>query len=283
MIAERKKVTVPDIQAAKGKRKLVMLTAYDYPIGLLADKAGMDIILVGDSVGMTTLGYESTLPVTMDMMIHHAKAVRRAVRYALLIGDMPFMSYQTSVAEAVYNAGRFLKEAECEAVKLEGGEEVCDKVRAIVQSGIPVMGHLGLTPQSLHRFGGFKTQGRDFSSAQQIIKDAQALEEAGVFAILLEAIPDRVAKIITERSRVPIIGIGAGPWVDGQLLIVHDLLGFFERFQPRFSKKYCDLNKIILEALTTFKTEVESGVFPGPEHCFTIKDEEFARLIGGGS
>lgn len=281
MIAERKRITVPDIQAAKGKRRLVMLTAYDYPIGLLADKAGMDIILVGDSVGMTTLGYESTLPVTMDMMIHHAKAVRRAVRYALLIGDMPFMSYQTSVAEAVYNAGRFLKEAECEAVKLEGGEEVCDKVRAIVQSGIPVMGHLGLTPQSLHRFGGFKTQGRDFSSAQQIIKDAQALEEAGVFAILLEAIPDRVARLITERSRVPIIGIGAGPWVDGQLLIVHDLLGFFERFQPRFSKRYCDLNKIILEALTAFKTEVESGVFPGPEHCFTIKDEEFAKLIGG--
>jgi len=278
MIAERKKITVPDIQAAKGKRKLVMLTAYDYPIGLLADRAGMDMILVGDSVGMTTLGYESTLPVTMDMMIHHAKAVRRAVKYALLIGDMPFMSYQTGVSEAIYNAGRFLKEAECEAVKLEGGEEMCDKVRAMVQCGIPVMGHLGLTPQSIHRFGGFKTQGRDFSSAQQIVNDARALEEAGVFAILLEAIPDRVAKIITERARVPIIGIGAGPWVDGQLLIVHDLLGFFDRFQPRFSKKYCDLNKIILEALTTFKTEVESGIFPGPEHCFTIKDEELAKI-----
>jgi len=278
MIAERKKITVPDIQAAKGKRKLVMLTAYDYPIGLLADRAGMDMILVGDSVGMTTLGYESTLPVTMDMMIHHAKAVRRAVKYALLIGDMPFMSYQTGVSEAIYNAGRFLKEAECEAVKLEGGEEMCDKVRAMVQCGIPVMGHLGLTPQSIHRFGGFKTQGRDFSSAQQIVNDARALEEAGVFAILLEAIPDRVAKIITERARVPIIGIGAGPWVDGQLLIVHDLLGFFDRFQPRFSKKYCDLNKIILEALTTFKSEVESGIFPGPEHCFTIKDEELAKI-----
>ena len=194
-----------------------MLTSYDYPMGLLADRAGIDILLVGDSVGMTTLGYESTLPVTMEMMIHHAKAVRRAVKYALLIGDMPFMSYQTTLGEAVANAGRFFKEAECEAVKLEGGVEMCDKVHAMVECGMPVMGHLGLTPQSMHRFGGFKTQGRDFSSAQQIIADAKALEEAGAFAILLEAIPDRVAKIITERAHIPIIGIGAGPWCDGQL------------------------------------------------------------------
>ncbi len=275
---ERKKITVPDLQAAKGKRRLLMLTSYDYPMGLLADRAGMDIILVGDSLGMTTLGYDSTLPVTMDMMIHHAKAVRRAVKYALLIGDMPFMSYQTSVGEAILNAGRFLKEAECEAVKLEGGVEMCDKVRAMVDCGIPVMGHLGLTPQSMNRLGGFKMQGRDFSSAQQIINDAKALEEAGAFAILLEAIPDRVGKIITERAHIPIIGIGAGPWVDGQLLIVHDLVGFFDRFQPRFSKKYCDLNKIITEAIASFKAEVESGAFPAKENCFTIKDEELAKI-----
>jgi 3-methyl-2-oxobutanoate hydroxymethyltransferase len=275
---ERKKLTVPDIQSARGKRRLLMLTSYDYPMGLLADRAGIDIILVGDSVGMTTLGYDSTLPVTMDMMIHHARAVRRAVRYALLIGDMPFMSYQTTIGDAVFNAGRFLKEAECEAVKLEGGEEMCDKVHAMVQCGIPVMGHLGLTPQSMNRLGGFKMQGRDCSSAQRIIDDAKALEEAGAFSILLEAIPDRVARIITQRAGIPIIGIGAGPWVDGQLLIIHDLVGFFDRFQPRFSKKYCDLNKIILEALTSFKSEVEAGAFPAPEHCFTIKDEELAKI-----
>jgi 3-methyl-2-oxobutanoate hydroxymethyltransferase len=275
---ERKKITVPDIQAAKGKRKLLMLTSYDYPMGLLADRAGMDILLVGDSLGMTTLGYDSTLPVTMDMMIHHAKAVRRAVKYALIIGDMPFMSYQTSVSDAVYNAGRFFKEAECEAVKLEGGVEMCAKVHAMVECGMPVMGHLGLTPQSMHRLGGFKMQGRDCSTAQQIIGDAKALEDAGAFAILLEAIPDRVAKIITERAHIPIIGIGAGPHVDGQLLIVHDLVGFFDRFQPRFSKKYCDLNTIIGEALGQYKAEVESGAFPAPAHTFTIKDEELAKI-----
>jgi 3-methyl-2-oxobutanoate hydroxymethyltransferase len=276
---ERKKMTVPEIQAkaARGE-KLLMLTSYDYPLALLADRAGMDILLVGDSVGMTTLGYETTLPVTMDEMIHHAKAVRRGVQYALCIGDMPFMSYQTSIADAVYNAGRFLKEATMEAVKLEGGVEMAETVRAIVNTGIPVMGHIGLTPQSINRLGGFKTQGRDAATAKQLLDDAAALEQAGAFAVLLEAIPDRVAQLIQERAGVPIIGIGAGPHCHGQLLIVHDLLGLFEKFTPRFAKRYTNLSEIIGKAFADYKQEVEAGIFPGPEHCWTIKDDELAKL-----
>jgi len=276
---ERQKITVPEIQAKKSRReKILMLTSYDYPLALLADRAGMDMILVGDSLGMTMLGYENTLPVTMDEMIHHAKAVRRGARYALLIGDMPFMAYQANIQEAVRNAGRFLKEAGMEAIKLEGGKEMAATVRAIVDSGIPAMGHIGLTPQSINRLGGFKTQGRDATTARILIEDAVALEEAGCFAVLLEAIPDRVAAIITERLTIPVIGIGAGPHCDGQLLIVHDLLGLFDRFTPKFAKKYVDLSAEILKALATYCQEVQSGAFPGPEHCFTIKDEELAKL-----
>lgn len=279
MEQQRKKMTVPEIQAkaARGE-KLLMLTSYDYPIALLADRAGMDILLVGDSVGMTTLGYETTLPVTMEEMIHHAKAVRRGVQYALCIGDMPFMSYQTSIAEAVYNAGRFLKEAGMEAVKLEGGVEMAETVRAIVNTGIPVMGHIGLTPQSINRLGGFKTQGRDAATAKQLLDDAAALEQAGAFAVLLEAIPDRVAQLIHERAGVPIIGIGAGPHCHGQLLIVHDLLGLFEKFMPRFAKRYTNLSEVIGKAFEEYKKEVEAGAFPGPEHCWTIKEDELAKL-----
>jgi 3-methyl-2-oxobutanoate hydroxymethyltransferase len=211
-------------------------------------------------------------------LIHHAKAVRRGVQYALCIGDMPFMSYQTSIAEAVYNAGRFLKEAGMEAVKLEGGVEMAETVRAIVNTGIPVMGHIGLTPQSINRLGGFKTQGRDAATAKQLLDDAAALEQAGAFAVLLEAIPDRVAQLIHERAGVPIIGIGAGPHCHGQLLIVHDLLGLFEKFMPRFAKRYTNLSEVIGKAFADYKQEVEAGAFPGPEHCWTIKEDELAKL-----
>jgi 3-methyl-2-oxobutanoate hydroxymethyltransferase len=276
---ERKKVMICDLAAKKRDgRKITMLTAYDYPMARIVDDAGIDVILVGDSLGMVVLGYDSTVPVTMDEMIHHAKAVRRGTKYAFLIGDMPFMSYQVSKEEAIRNAGRFMKEALCDAVKLEGGDEVLDVTRAIVDAGIPVMGHLGLTPQTVSKLGGFRVQGKDRESAEKIIDQALRLEKAGCFAIVLECVPDKVAKLITEKLRIPTISIGAGPDCDGQVLVINDMVGLFDRFVPKFVKQYIKLSSLISEALKKYKEEVESGKFPGPEHTFTIKAEELKEL-----
>ncbi len=277
---DRKKISIPDLHNKKKEgRKITMLTAYDYPVAKLVDDAGIDMILVGDSLGMVVLGYDSTVPVTMDDMIHHCKAVRRATKYAFLVGDMPFMSFQVSVEEAVRNAGRFLKEAGCDAIKLETAEPcVLQAAKAIFEAGIPVLGHLGLTPQSATKLGGLKVQGKDAEAAKKIIDSALALEEAGCFAIVLECIPDELAKIITQRLSVPTIGIGAGKDCDGQVLVINDMLGLFERFLPKFVKQYVKLAPQILNAVKQYKEEVESGKFPGPEHTFGMKQEELNRI-----
>jgi 3-methyl-2-oxobutanoate hydroxymethyltransferase len=273
------KVTIATLMEKKSKRQpITFLTGYDYPMAQMEEKAGIDIVLVGDSIGMTIFGYDSTLPVTMDIMISHAAAVRRGTPNVFLIGDMPYMSYQVSVEEAIRNAGRFMAECGCDAVKLEGGREVLDVVKAIVKATIPVMGHLGLTPQSIAMLGGFKAQGRDARTALRIIEDAQALEEAGISLLLLEALPPEVAKVITGRARIPVIGIGAGPYVDGQCLIVHDLLGMFEAFTPKFVKKYANIGEQIVRALRDFREDVEKGEFPGPEHCYGMPEEELGKL-----
>ncbi|WP_434130981.1 3-methyl-2-oxobutanoate hydroxymethyltransferase [Sporomusa sphaeroides] len=275
----RAKVTIPYLMEKKAKKEqITMITGYDYPMALLEEKAGIDIILCGDSLGMTVYGFDGTLPVTMDMMIVHSAAVKRGAPNAFVIGDMPFLSYQVSPQEAVRNAGRFMKEANVDCIKLEGGAAMAETVKAIVNAGIPVMGHLGLTPQSTSALGGFKAQGRSAEAACRIIEDAAALEAAGVCSILLEAIPPEVARIITESSKVPIISIGAGIHCDGQLLIVHDMLGFFDRFVPKFVKKYANMNGVILEALLQYKAEVEQGVFPGKEHCYGMPAEELGKL-----
>lgn len=276
---ERKKITPVDIQKMKEEgRKITMLTAYDYPTALLEDRAGIDIILVGDSVGMTVLGYENTIPVTMDEMIHHTKAVTRGAKYALIIGDMPFMSYHTSEQEAILNAGRFMKEGGADAVKLEGGASVKEIVRAIVKAGIPVMGHIGLTPQTISMLGGFKVQGKDAQTAQRIIEDALLLEEAGAFSVLLEAIPAPIAKRITERLKIPTIGIGAGPHCDGQVLVVHDMLGLFDRFTPKFAKRYVNLSQEMLKAFESYREEVLQGTFPTDQHSFHIDEKELEKI-----
>ena len=278
---ERKKITPVDIQALKAAdKKITMLTAYDYPMALLEDRAGIDIILVGDSVGMTVLGYENTLPVTMDEMIHHTKAVTRGAKFALVIGDMPFMSYNTSERDAILNAGRFMKEGSADAVKLEGGASVKDIVKAIVKAGIPVMGHIGLTPQTISMLGGFKVQGKDAKAAQKIIDDALMLEDAGAFSVILEAIPAPIAKRITERLAVPTIGIGAGVHCDGQVLVVHDMLGLFDRFTPRFVKRYVNLSESMLKAFESFREEVSRGEFPTDQHSFHIEEKELSKIEG---
>ena len=276
---DRKKITPVDIQSMKNERKrITMLTAYDYPMALFEDRAGIDIILVGDSLGMTVLGYENTLPVTMDEMIHHTKAVTRGAKYALIIGDMPFMSYNTSERDAILNAGRFIKEGGADAVKLEGGASVKEVVKAVMRAGIPVMGHIGLTPQTISMLGGFKVQGRDAQSAQKIIDDALLLEEAGAFSVLLEAIPAPIAKKITERLKIPTIGIGAGVHCDGQVLVVHDLLGLFDRFTPKFAKRYVNLSELMLKAFETYKEEVLKGAFPTDQHSFHIDEKELSKI-----
>jgi len=273
-----KKVTVPDIIAAKGQRKLTMVTAYDYATAVWVDRSGIDMILVGDSLAMVMLGHEDTLSVGMDEMIHHTRAVTRAVKRALVIGDMPFLSYQASVEQAVINAGRFLKEGRAQAVKLEGGASVIEQVRAIVKAGIPVQGHLGLTPQSIAQLGGFKVQGKDAETAKRLIDDALALADAGCFSIVLELIPAPIAERITEAVPVPTIGIGAGPKCDGQVLVFHDMVGLFDRFVPRFVKQYVNLGQQIVETLQQYRREVEEGVFPGPEHSFGMAEEELKKL-----
>jgi len=276
---ERKKVMIGDLSAKKRDgRKITMLTAYDYPMARIVDDAGIDVILVGDSLGMVVLGYDSTVPVTMDEMIHHAKAVRRGTRSAFLIGDMPFMSYQASKEDAVRNAGRFLKEAGCDAVKLEGGDEAMEVTRAIVNAGIPVLGHLGLTPQAVSKLGGYKVQGKDRESAKKILDQALRLESAGCFAIVLECVPDKVAGIVTDRLKIPTISCGAGPYCDGQVLVTYDMLGLFDKFVPKFVKQYLNISSLAKEAIEKYKSDVENGKFPGPEHTFTIKSEELEEL-----
>ncbi len=274
-----KKVTVLDVQQAKDEgRKLVMCTAYDYPFGLMADEAGMDIVLVGDSLGMVVLGLEGTVEVTMEHMIHHIKAVVRGCKGPLIIGDMPFMSYNISIQEAIRNAGRLMKEGVCDAVKLEGGVDFAPTVKAIVKAGIPVQGHIGLTPQTASALGGFKMQGRDAMAGKRIIDDARALEHAGVFSIILEAVPGPLGKLVAEAVSVPIIGIGAGPHVDGQVLVTHDLVGLFDKFIPKFVKQYTQIRPIILEALQRYKTDVQEVTFPGPEHSFNMPEEALTQL-----
>jgi 3-methyl-2-oxobutanoate hydroxymethyltransferase len=276
---DRKKVTIHDLQAKTDKgERFTMVTAYDYPTAVIVDKAGIDAILVGDSLAMVVLGLPNTVSVTMDEMLHHCRAVARGAHYALLVGDMPFMSYQVDVKEAVRNAGRFLKEGAMDVVKLEGGATMAPVARAIVDAGIPVMGHIGLTPQTQSKLGGFKVQGKDASAAQQIIDDALALEEAGCFSIVLEAIPDRLATLISDRLSIPTIGIGAGPGCDAQVLVTHDMVGLFDRFTPKFVKRYVNIHEQMVGALQQYKADVEAGEFPGPEHCFTIKDEILEQL-----
>ena len=273
------KVSVLDVQKAKEEgRKLVMVTAYDYPLGLLADEAGVDIVLIGDSLGMVVMGLEGTVEVTMEDMIHHIKAVVRGCKGPLIVGDMPFMSYNTSIREAIYNAGRLVKEGGCEVIKLEGGVDFAPTIEAIVKAGIPVMGHIGLTPQTASALGGFKIQGRNAAAAKQIIDDATALQDAGVFSLILEAVPSPIGKLVAESVEVPVIGIGAGPDVDGQVLVFHDVVGLFDRFVPKFVKQYANIRKTILDALNAYKQEVVEVKFPGPEHSFKMPAEALAQL-----
>jgi 3-methyl-2-oxobutanoate hydroxymethyltransferase len=248
--------------------KIAMLTAYDFSTASIVDEAGIDIILVGDSLGMVVMGYDSTLPVTMEDMIHHTKAVSRAVKRAMVIGDMPFMSYQTSVEDAVRNAGRFMKEAGAHGVKLEGGREVAEITRRITSAGIPVMGHLGLTPQSVHKFGGYKVQGKGDIAAKRILEDAKILEEAGAFSLVLECVPATLAGEISKSLEMPTIGIGGGIDCDGQVLVVNDMLGMFDKFTPKFVKKYANLSVDIKKAVGQYIDEVRNGVFPDEEHSF---------------
>ena len=263
---------------SKGKSKLSVLTAYDYSTAKIIDQSGVNGILVGDSLGMVCLGYKDTLSVTVDDMIHHGKAVVRGVENALVIIDMPFMSYEVSIKEALVNAGRIIKETGAQALKLEGGLDIVDTVRALVKAKIPVMGHLGLTPQSVNVFGGFKVQGKDAKDAQNIIDSALALEEAGAFAIVLECVPSKLAKIITEKLSIPTIGIGGGPDCDGQVLVWQDSVGLFSDFTPKFVKKYAEVGKIMTEAFVTYDKEVKDGTFPEEKHCFTIKEDELSKL-----
>jgi 3-methyl-2-oxobutanoate hydroxymethyltransferase len=258
--------------------KITMLTSYDYSMASLVDEAGIDMILVGDSLGNVTLGYDTTLPVTMDDMVHHTRAVSRAAKNAMVVADMPFLSYHISVEEAVRNAGRLIQEGGAQAVKLEGGEERLPVVKAILAAEIPIVGHIGLTPQSVNQFGGFKVQGKDLETARKLIRDAKLLEEAGVFAITLEGVPGALAQKITETLSVPTIGIGAGKYCDGQVLVIYDALGMTRGHVAKFVRKFANLEPLIHEALLEYKKEVEEGTFPGPEHTYTIKDEVLDKL-----
>ncbi len=260
-----------------------MLTAYDYPTALAMDQAGIDSILVGDSLGMVVLGYANTLPVTMEEMLHHCRAVSRGAQSALLVGDMPFMSYQVDVQEAVRNAGRFLQQAGMDAVKLEGGRDRLEAVRAIISAGIPVMGHLGLTPQSVHQLGGFRPQGKTASAASRLLEDALLLEGAGCFSLVLESVPARLAEFISKKLSIPTIGIGAGAGCDGQVLVTHDLLGLFDRFTPKFVKKYADFHGEMKRAFGEYIAEVQGRQFPAPEHTVEMTDEEWENFVNNAS
>lgn len=278
----RKKITILDL--ADKKRQgipITMLTAYDYTGGLLVDAAEIDIILIGDSLGMVMMGLPTTVPVTMDEMLHHCRAVARGTTYAHLVGDMPFMSYQADTSEAIRNAGRFLKEGNVDSIKLEGGRDVVDKVRGIVGAGIPVMGHIGLTPQSVSKLGGFRVQGKTAADARRLLDDALALEDVGCYAIVLESVPAPVAADITARLHIPTIGIGAGASCDGQVLVFHDVVGLFEQLKPRFAKQYAAVGAQMREAFAAFRDEVLSGQFPAEEHTFSISGAELAEFRAG--
>jgi 3-methyl-2-oxobutanoate hydroxymethyltransferase len=278
-MADRKKLTLPDLmKKMHDGAPITFITCYDYAMAYLVEQAQVDMVLVGDSLGMTMLGYEGTLPVTMDDMIRHTQAVRRGAPTAWLIGDMPYMSYQPSVETAIRNAGRFMAEAGCDAVKLEGGAEMADRMAGIARCGIPVMGHLGLTPQSASALGGFRVQGRDAARAKKIVDDAQALEEAGAFSLLLEMVPDRVCELITQRASIPIISLGSGPHAHGQLLIFHDMFGLYPRFKPKMAKVYGNAGEVILNGLKQYVAEVTGRQFPQPDNWFGIKDDELAEL-----
>jgi 3-methyl-2-oxobutanoate hydroxymethyltransferase len=274
------KVTVPQIQARKQSgEKITVLTAYDYPWALLVDRAGIDMVLVGDSLGMVVLGYPDTVSVSMDEMVHHLKAVSRAVVRALVVGDMPFGSYNVSIEKAIENANRLMKEGRADAVKLEGGCPMAETVAALVRAGIPVQGHIGLTPQTASALGGFKVQGQSAEAARSLIADARALAAAGCFSIVLEAIPAAIARLITEAVAVPTIGIGAGGDCDGQVLVIHDMLGLFDRFTPKFVKQYARISETVAEAIEAYKRDVQAGRFPEACHSFSIKSDELDKLL----
>jgi 3-methyl-2-oxobutanoate hydroxymethyltransferase len=263
------KLSIPELQERKTRGpKITVLTAYDYPTARIVDRAGVDMVLVGDSLGMVCLGYPDTVPVTMEEMLHHTAAAARGTEHAVVIADMPFLSYQVSVEEAVRNAGRLFQKGRADGVKLEGGVTQADKIEAIVRAGIPVMGHIGLTPQTATQLGGFKVQGRDPKVAKQLLEDAKAVQEAGAFSVTLECVPSSLAAQITQALSIPTIGIGAGPHCDGQVLVIHDLVGLFERFTPKFVKRYANVAEGIRAAVEAYKAEVESGAFPAKEHEF---------------
>jgi len=280
LTSQRKKVTTLTFRRKKERGEpITMLTAYDYPTALAMDRAGVDSILVGDSLAMVVLGYEDTIPVTVKEMLHHCRAVARGAKYALLVGDMPFMSYQVSAQAALRNAGRFLKKGDMDAVKLEGGRERVDAVKAITGAGIPVMGHLGLTPQSVHQLGGFRAQGKTAVAAKRLLEDAQMLEEAGCFSIVLESVPTQLAELVSQRLSIPTIGIGAGVGCDGQVLVTHDLLGLFDRFTPKFVKQYADFHTEMGRAFGEYIQDVQNRTFPAEEHSIDMENEEWQALL----
>ena len=274
-----RRVSITDLKAMKKRgERIAMITAYDYPSAKLVEEAGAPIILVGDSLGMVVLGYDSTVPVTMEEMLHHVKAVVRGTRRAHVVADMPFMSYQTGPQDALRNAGRLLKEGGAQSVKLEGGRHVAETVRALVQAGIPVMGHLGLTPQSVNQFGGYKVQGKTPAAAVKLVNDAVSLEQAGAYAVVLETIPAQLAQVITEKTSIPTIGIGAGPHCDGQVQVFHDLLGLFTDFVPKHAKRYAQVGEAIKQAVSEYVAEVREGAFPTERESFFIDEPAFAEL-----
>jgi 3-methyl-2-oxobutanoate hydroxymethyltransferase len=271
--------TLSEIRSLKAEgKKISMLTAYDSSMAGLLGSCDVDMLLVGDSLGMVMLGYDSTVPVTMDEMLHHAKAVRRGAPDTFIIGDMPFGAYHTGERDAVVNGIRLLKEAGCDAVKLEGGLAMCGVVRALVTAGVPVMGHIGLTPQTASQLGGYKVQGKGLDDAARLLEEAQGLEEAGAFGLLIECIPDTLAQVISESLTIPTIGIGAGRHCDGQVLVTHDLLGMFDKFTPKFVKKYADLSPVIKESIQQYNSEVKAGSYPGPEHSFS-STSDYRQLL----
>lgn len=272
------RITAQDILALKGARKVTVLTAYDYSTGSLVDKAGIDIVLVGDSLANVVLGLESTTQVGMAEMLHHSKAVSRAVKNALVTADMPFDSYQLDPSKGVVNARRFVEEAGCAAVKLEWFDKCLEVTGQVIAAGIPVMGHIGLTPQTADKLGGFKVQGKDAEQAKELIRQARELEKAGCFSMVLECVPDKIAEMITRQVKIPTIGIGAGPACDGQVLVINDMLGLFDRYTPKFVKRYANLSPLILKAIEEYRDDVLQGKFPAKEHCFSIKEEELKKL-----
>lgn len=278
------RITTADVREMKKRgQKIVMMTAYDYPTARLVDEAGADMILVGDTLGMVVLGYDSTLPVTMEDMIHHTKAAVRGSKRAMVVGDMPFMSYQTGWQDAMRNAARFLQETGCGAVKLEGGVRSAEAVKKLVEAGIPVMGHIGLTPQSVNQVGGFKVQGKTPAAAVQLMHDAQALEQAGAFAIVLELVPAPLAELLTARLSVPTIGIGAGVHCDGQVQVFHDLLGLYDQFVPKHAGRYADVGAMIVDAVTRYAADVRSGAFPTEKQSFKMDPAALAELRPAGT